>query len=310
MLGCPARNAKTLVITENEDLARRLVFVFSYFVRCSQIFEQKLNFPDIGGESINYRINKNDLKKRISKENVSIAKKASNLSRSNSSPTIEPKNPQNCTMKKSKSYICSLSDMNTKSEPQLAEPKQGREKVNFMIGENENLELSQDSGEDSHDEFTIDITQGMERVRMNEEVTITKGVSITMKDADTDKETDEDYNYIDITEIPLIQCEVISSAPASMPSLICCTDQYMPGTVLQVSFAKFWFLIPKLIFKGCFGQTDHGWRGPLQTDLMATASNHFVAGASDESICVVGDCTKNEVCHVFKLIEEETWFIR
>ena len=37
MLGCPARNAKTLVITENEELARSLVFVISYFIRCSQI---------------------------------------------------------------------------------------------------------------------------------------------------------------------------------------------------------------------------------------------------------------------------------
>jgi len=42
ILGCPARNVKTLVITETEELARKVVFVLSYFIRCSQILERKL----------------------------------------------------------------------------------------------------------------------------------------------------------------------------------------------------------------------------------------------------------------------------
>ena len=57
MLGCPARNAKTLVITENEEMARRLVFVISYFIRCSQIFERRLNFLENDKESFGSALN-------------------------------------------------------------------------------------------------------------------------------------------------------------------------------------------------------------------------------------------------------------
>ena len=273
MLGCPARNAKTLVITENEELARRLVFVVSYFIRCSQIFERRLNFPENEQESLKYRINKNDLKK-IPTEDATLLNRSSNIQKSTSSPTLEPKNPQNNTMKKSKSFICSLSEM-SESEPHPSEFKNGPEKVNFLIGENENLEFNQ-FAEESHESKIKDYTQEKKTVRIDEGVTITKGTSVSMTDADIEN---DDHDYVDITEVPLPECEIVSSVPASIPSLICCNDQYMAGTVLQ----------------GCFSQKDDTWRSALQTDLLATANNHFVAGASEESICIVGDCTKNEV---------------
>ena len=228
MLGCPARNAKTLVITENEELARSLVFVVSYFIRCSQIFERKLNFPENDQEYVKYRVNKNDLKKTQNNENETVLSKFSPVQRSTSSPTLEPKNPQNNIMKKSKSFICSLSDISD-IEPQLSEFKSGPEKVNFLIGENENLEFDQ-FAEEIPESGTKE-TKEKKTVRIDESITITKGIPIRMNDADKDNDAD---NYIEITEVPLPECEILSSVPASMPSLICCNDQYMAGTVLQV----------------------------------------------------------------------------
>ena len=163
----------------------------------------------------------------------------------------------------------------SESESHPSEFKTGPEKVNFLIGENENLEFNQ-FAEESHESKIEDHTQEKKTVRIHEGVTITKGISVTMTDADIVSDVQD---YIDITEVPLPECEIVSSVPASMPSLICCNDQYMAGTVLQ----------------GCFSQKDDAWRSALQTDLLATANNHFVAGASEESICIVGDCTKNEV---------------
>lgn len=58
------------------------------------------------------------------------------------------------------------------------------------------------------------------------------------------------------------------------------------------------------MLKGCFDQKDEAWRSALHADLLATANNHFVAGASEECICIVGDCTKNEVSQVFYVYVE------
>ena len=60
-----------------------------------------------------------------------------------------------------------------------------------------------------------------------------------MNDADKDNDA---HNYIEITEVPLPECEIVSSVPASMPSLICCNDQYMAGTVLQVFIVELYLL--------------------------------------------------------------------
>ena len=228
MVGCPARNAKTLVITENEELARSLVFVVSYFIRCSQIFERKLNFPENDQEYVKYRINKNNLKKTQNNEDETLLSKSSPVQRSTSSPTLEPKNPQNDIMKKSKSFICSLSDFSD-IEPQLSELKSGPEKVNFLIGENENLEFDQFTKEIPENRNKV--TKEKKTVRIDEKVTMTKGIPIRMTDADIDNDA---HDYIEITEVPLPECEIVSSVPASMSSLICCNDQYMAGTVLQV----------------------------------------------------------------------------
>ena len=63
----------------------------------------------------------------------------------------------------------------------------------------------------------------------DEDIVVTRGVPIVME-----KEDNNSGEYIDVTEIPAIPIETVSTAPASLPSLICCSDQYMPGTLIQV----------------------------------------------------------------------------
>merc|ERR1712192_261113 len=84
-----------------------------------------------------------------------------------------------------------------------------------------------------------------------------------------------------VTELPLLMPEVVSSKPAPLPSLMCCTSEYIPGTVLQ----------------GCHqaGDKSEAWRAPLQADLLASAANSFVSPRTEECVAVVGDCIANEV---------------
>lgn len=278
MVGCPARNVKTLILADEEELARKLVFVLSYFIRCSQIFERELKFEDSDSvSSFKYRINKNDMVKSRPLQECSSTSKIVIMAKSNSSPTMEPKIPKQ-SMKKSKSFICSLSDIDQNElETKQQTPN---EKVNFLIGENENLNLNAEFAEECFDS-NLDGTDDLETdfksisiITPKDGVVITKGVSVTMKAEDEDQD-----DFIEITEVPLTPFEITSSKPAILPSLICCSDQYMPGTLLQ----------------GCFNQDGEGWRSNLQSDLLATANNHFVSGSADESICVVGDSSKMEV---------------
>ena len=45
---------------------------------------------------------------------------------------------------------------------------------------------------------------------------------------------EEEFEGVMVTELPLLLPEVVSSQPAPLPSLMCCTSEYTPGTVLQV----------------------------------------------------------------------------
>ena len=236
IVGCPAKNVKTLVITDEEELARKLVFVLSYFIRCSQVFEREMKFLDTDFHSIKYRINKNDVPKKTEQEEVTTSKVLI-MSKSSSSPSLEPKNTKNQSMKKSKSFICSLSEMENQAHETYSHSP--NEKVNFLIGENENLNINSEVGGECLDSSQLDECQSsmdseMRSLHIDDPgVIITKGVSVSMT---TEEAVPEDC--INITEVPLIPFEVTSSSPAPLPSLICCNDQYMPGSVLQVHKTK------------------------------------------------------------------------
>eukprot|EP00092_Neocalanus_flemingeri_P017277 GFUD01018683.1.p1 GENE.GFUD01018683.1~~GFUD01018683.1.p1 ORF type:complete len:874 (+),score=143.39 GFUD01018683.1:108-2729(+) len=292
MLGCPVRNAKTLILTGQEETARKFIFVLSYFIRCSQIFEQELKFQDNNAETQSYSIKKKDIAPSDGSVNQSLptldesqSSQTTTLAKSSSSPVME-KSLNFPKMKKSHSYICSLGDLDKANTDN--NHKVSNEKVNFLIGENEDLNIKTEFIEEQFDsglDVEEDINEGIINrltLQNSQDVIITKAVTVTMKnepysgDSLDDPKEDE---CINITEVPYTSPELTESSPAPLPSLICCSDSYMPGTVLQ----------------GCFKQTSESWKTHLQTDLLATASNNFVASMTEESICVVGDATTKEV---------------
>ena len=221
MVGCPAKNVKTLILTEDEHLARKLVFVLSYFIRCSQIYERSLKVTD-NPESrpVKYRLYKN--KQPRSEDQPCRTVNMTQFCKSNSSPTMEPKiSKSSATMKKSKSFISALSELDTSDMEPQQQPSS--EKVNFLIGENEDLSLNPEFATECLEE---DLETGLSSLNLSDDsMMITKGVPVSMKEEDADYDTD----FIDITEVPLSILEVTKSAPASLPSLVCCSDQYMPG---------------------------------------------------------------------------------
>ena len=142
MIGFPARNVRTLVIANTEIMAKKIVFVLAYFIRCSQIIEKKMEFPDSKLQTSKYRLDRRNppQSEEVSESQASCAGKGTNLAKSSSSPTLEPRLSKQ-SMKKSKSFICSLSDLaQNDSEP----PKKSSDRVNFLIGDNENLNINPD----------------------------------------------------------------------------------------------------------------------------------------------------------------------
>lgn len=291
MLGCPVKNAKTLVLTEDEETSRKIIFVLSYFIRCSQIFEQELTFQDSETDTQTYSIKKSELRgntrektQRAHQSGDDQASQATMMAKSSSSPVLE-KNPNFTRMKKSHSYICSLADLD-QSNPSDIHNTSTADKVNFVIGENENLNISTDvieeqfdSGLDVEEQF-LEPNSKKSTLQGPNDIVVTKGVTVTMKSESFSQESlDTIDDSINITEVPYTSPKISVSSVASLPSLICCSDGYMFGTVLQ----------------GCFKQKSEAWRGHLQSDLLATAANNFVSSVTDESICIVGDAVKKEV---------------
>ena len=99
------------------------------------------------------------------------------------------------------------------------------------------------------------------------------------------EEEEEDYcDYVEFTEVPLASPDLQSAQPAPLASLLCCSDSFMPGSVLQAIVGH--------------SQPGDSWRSSLQADLLATANNHLVSGSCEETICLVGDLTRLEVSQV------------
>ena len=90
---------------------------------------------------------------------------------------------------------------------------------------------------------------------------------------------EEEEEEVELTEVPLSSPDIQSVQPAALPSLLCCSDSFMPGSVLQAV-------------------TGPSWRSSLQSDLLATATNHLVSGHCEETICLVGDISRLEVSQV------------
>ena len=100
------------------------------------------------------------------------------------------------------------------------------------------------------------------------------GVTIRMK------AEDEEYSDVcDVTEVVVSSPTVRSSQAAPLASLMCWSQSYMPGCVLQASHCA---------------QPD-SCTAHLLSDLSAAASCHLSLSSSQETVCLVGDVTRGDV---------------
>ena len=102
-----------------------------------------------------------------------------NLARSSSSPTLEPKMSKQ-SMKKSKSFICSLSDLDQHKSQHSPGKLSERDRVNFLIGDNENLNINPHYGQERFDSGLTEETlendlESLELPNNSSNTIITKG---------------------------------------------------------------------------------------------------------------------------------------
>ena len=100
------------------------------------------------------------------------------------------------------------------------------EKVNFLIGDNECLDIKELVEEE-------DISEGGSPAQLNGGF-----ATKVVRDVDDDEVKEDEVDRVMVTELPLVLPEVVGSQPAGLPSLMCCTSEYTPGTVLQVGLSK------------------------------------------------------------------------
>lgn len=231
MVGDPVRSAKTLVVTDTSSLAKRLVFVLSYFIRCSLVYKQDLMVPSrpaLKEPLLTYRLDN-----RQGGMEVPVPQSPP-LCQSHSSPTMgRVHGLAPLDMRRTRSFMGVEGDL-IKSPREPWDQDLGRaEKVNFLIGDNESLDIKELEEEE---EMSEEGSPG--GVRMKDDL-VTKSVKSVMDEVLVDEVKEEDLEAgVMVTELPMLLPEVLSSRPAPIPSLMCCTSEYTPGTVLQVSIRR------------------------------------------------------------------------
>ena len=139
------------------------------------------------------------------------------LARSLSSPVLARSSLAPPTLRKSRSFMCGegrglLGGQGLREQGQ-------EERVNFLIGDNESLDIKMLEEEE----------EGLESDEGVDDVIVTKALKVVMEEV---KQQEEEVSVV-ITELPLLPPEVSSSQPSPLPSLLCCSDGYTPGAVLQ-----------------------------------------------------------------------------
>ena len=222
MVGDPARSCKTLVVTDSSCLAKRLVFVLSYFIRCSLVYKQDLvvsKRPELKDPLLTYRLDP----RQGGMEAEVQAPSSPPLCQSHSSPTMgRVHGLAPLDMRRTRSFMAGEGEMVRSPRDAWDEEMDRAEKVNFLIGDNESLEIKE-------------VEEGSPGgVRMKDD-RVTKAVKAVMSDMlEEEVVKEEEFEGVMVTELPLLLPEVVSSQPAPLPSLMCCTLEYTPGTVLQV----------------------------------------------------------------------------
>ena len=234
MVGDPARSAKTLVVTETSCLAKRLVFVLSYFIRCSIVYKQDLVVPSrpVLKEPLNtYRL-ENRQEGGMEAE-VPIPQNPP-LCQSHSSPTMgRVHGLAPLEMRRTRSFMAGEGELIKTAREPWDQDLERAEKVNFLIGDNESLDIK--DLEEGEEEMSDEGSPG--GVRMKADL-VTKAVKSVMGEVLVEEVKEEEFEGVTVTELPLLLPEVVSSQPAALPSLMCCTSEYTPGTVLQVMRRK------------------------------------------------------------------------
>ena len=227
MVGDPARSAKTLVVTDASCLAKRLVFVLSYFIRCSLVFKQDLvvsSRPELKEPLLTYRLE--DRQGPGMETEVPIPP-SSPLCQSHSSPTMgRVHGLAPLDMRRTRSFMAGEGDLIKNPREPWDQDLERAEKVNFLIGDNESLDIKE--VEEEEEDMSDEGSPG--GVRMKDDI-VTKAV---MGEVLVEEVKEAELEGVMVTELPLLLPEVVSSEPAALPSLMCCTSEYTPGTVLQV----------------------------------------------------------------------------
>ena len=271
MVGDPARSAKTLVVTEGSCLAKRLVFVLSYFIRCSLVFKQDLlvsSRPELREPLLTYRLEE---RQRAGMETEVPIPQSSPLCQSHSSPTMgRGHGLAPLDMRRTRSFMAGEGDLIRNPRELRDQDLERAERVNFLIGDNETLDIKEVEEEELSDEGSPG------GVRMKDDL-VTKAV---MGEVLVDEVKEAELEGVMVTELPLLMPEVVSSKPAPLPSLMCCTSEYIPGTVLQVIWTTNKKEICKrrmsiIVLQGCYqaGDKSEAWRAPLQV-LLDLETNH------------------------------------
>ena len=225
MVGDPARSCKTLVVTDSSCLAKRLVFVLSYFIRCSLVYKQDLvvsKRPELKDPLLTYRLDPRQGGMEAEVQTPSSPP----LCQSHSSPTMgRVHGLAPLDMRRTRSFMAGEGEMVRSPREAWDEEMDRAEKVNFLIGDNESLEIKEVEEEEEGSPGGV---------RMKDD-RVTKAVKAVMSDMlEEEVVKEEEFEGVMVTELPLLLPEVVSSQPAPLPSLMCCTSEYTPGTVLQV----------------------------------------------------------------------------
>jgi len=317
MLGCPVRAAKSLILANKEDLAKKLVFVLSYFIRCSQVFKQDLTWDKSDSEELRPE----DLKTFIIKKDYSATTPSANekrvpelfnvpsdesshnspsvLSKSNSSPNITTSCKPNFG-KLSSNRIPTLSAALAALDltPTSGRAKQTKEndKVLFLVGDDDtdkavpeeqfdsglDVEFSSDETEKSKPDKafkSIFETESEEDESKSEhnDESNVKAKVVITKAVTVSMEPENSSNFVAV-EVPLPTFSTKTTTPADLPSRICCSSSFVTGTILQ----------------SMYGDSSN-WRDEVKEDLAAAKANSFIHAATEECVCLVGDVNKLEV---------------
>ncbi|XP_023328968.1 folliculin-interacting protein 1 [Eurytemora carolleeae] len=234
MLGFPVKLAKSFILSSKPTLSKRILFVLSYFIRCSLVYKKKHETTESLTESTEY-------KSFLLRECTSSRQQGIPLGKSLSSPTVNKKFHSEVNM-------LEALDLSASSDT-LSRSQEEGSKVGFLLGADDNSPVFKHTHHDNSSSRKESLFFG-----------------------------ESELNQVYLTHVPFSSVQYTDSIPADLASLICLSDEFMPGSVLQAS-----------------SPSNKAWKSYVQDDLLAVSGNSHVSGLADECVCVVADVDNHEV---------------